>query len=48
MKYAVRTIIALALTGISAFAAAEDAYPSKPIRLVVPAPTSLPAWSATS
>jgi tripartite-type tricarboxylate transporter receptor subunit TctC len=38
MKYAVRSIVALLLTGISALAAAEGAYPNKPIRLVVPFP----------
>lgn len=38
MKYAVRSIVALLLTGMSALAAAEGAYPNKPIRLVVPFP----------
>jgi tripartite-type tricarboxylate transporter receptor subunit TctC len=38
MQATVRTILALVLTGMSALASAEQAYPSKPIRLVVPFP----------
>jgi tripartite-type tricarboxylate transporter receptor subunit TctC len=38
MKQAVRSILALVLTGMSAVAAAQQVYPAKPIRLVVPFP----------
>jgi tripartite-type tricarboxylate transporter receptor subunit TctC len=38
MKHAARSIFALVLAGMSALASAQQAYPNKPIRLVVPFP----------
>ncbi|WP_020653096.1 Bug family tripartite tricarboxylate transporter substrate binding protein [Massilia niastensis] len=38
MTFTVRSILALVLSGMSALASAQQAYPAKPIRLVVPFP----------
>lgn len=38
MKLAARTVLTLVLAGIGSLASAQQAYPSKPIRLVVPFP----------